>query len=745
MTRSTLPCALIGFLLVALPGHMRAETAADPEKARLLFAVALQRFALDHDRAKAQEGFAESAAADPAYVPARQNLAVLAEAAHDWAAARRWLGELAGSSDPTVAARAGVDLERIGRIEAQWGIPAGRQAILFDQALAQARALMELGQFSEASRAAETARKLEASRFEPLAILADAAARQGDLTAARDALRQARQVAPADKTGAIDRAIAELDRSGEVAGALQRADELTRKGDFAAAAAEYERARSQAPNDEATALAEANVLLLAGKLEEAGKLLSPLVGSENRGIADAASARLQQMQEAREIETAVQELQTRSAQLAVQQPAPADAVRQRQDERVQEAQKAVRLRESGRDYLEGRGVAKDPVVGAGWMLKAAEAGDHEAMYRVGCCYDRGEGFAANHEQAIEWWRKAAEGGRVEAMFELGKAYAEGNGVDRSYVEAVRWLRGAAQGGVEGAYGRLGAACLKLATAEGTREALAVWEKGAAEGDKECMCFLGDGYQSGRFGPADYAKAVSWFIKGATAGHARSAYFAGVYYQRGVSVPQSYPWAIRYWTQATNQGDADAACQLGICYFKGYGVPCNPVEGVSLLQSAAGRNALTVVAMECLAQAFCGGEGVAANIAVGLQWARQAAAKGSAAAQVILGDEARGRGDYSAALNWYSPAAAQGNVAAIFGEGEVFAQAPAPLGNSGKAAGCYMNAANHGHVTAMRRLAFCFLRGEGMPLNRRLAEDWFGRASQQGDRESRDALIRYFRN
>ena len=55
-----------------------------------------------------------------------------------------------------------------------------------------------------------------------------------------------------------------------------------------------------------------------------------------------------------------------------------------------------------------------------WYRKAAEAGDYEAMAKVGDMYNRGEGVAQNEEEAKKWYKKAADGGNEWAKGQLSR-------------------------------------------------------------------------------------------------------------------------------------------------------------------------------------------------------------------------------------------------------------------------------------------------------------------------------------
>src|SRR5215510_10425361 len=52
--------------------------------------------------------------------------------------------------------------------------------------------------------------------------------------------------------------------------------------------------------------------------------------------------------------------------------------------------------------------------------KAANKGNAEAQYALGCCYEYGDGIKKNVDLAVKWYTKAADQGYTEAQ----KALAE---------------------------------------------------------------------------------------------------------------------------------------------------------------------------------------------------------------------------------------------------------------------------------------------------------------------------------
>ena len=83
----------------------------------------------------------------------------------------------------------------------------------------------------------------------------------------------------------------------------------------------------------------------------------------------------------------------------------------------------------------------------GWFQKAAEAGNAEAMTELGVLYQFGQGgVARDYAQARRWYQKAADGGSPQGMFDLGYLYEQGLGVAGDYAQARRWYQKAADAG-----------------------------------------------------------------------------------------------------------------------------------------------------------------------------------------------------------------------------------------------------------------------------------------------------------
>ena len=736
--------------LLAVTADLRAESEPAGETkpaASRLFEITLHRFAMDHDRAKAREGFAASAAADAQFAPARQNLALLAEAAHDWEAALRWQAELAQSADTAVAARAQVESERLKGLQLEWQTEAGQKKILGNQATAQARALIVAGKYAEAAGLARTALRLEANRFDAHAILADALARGGDIPAALVELQEARRLAPPERTAAFDRAIEALGHDGEFNAAVARGDELMRKGTPAEAGAELMRAFNLRPEREDLGLAAANALFLGEKHTEAAALLKELAGSTNAETSQEAGRLQSEFYSAMQNRSLLSEARAELGKQAAAKGVTAAELRQKQDERVRSATEAATMRESGKALLAGDGVDRDPASGAAWLLKAAQAGDVEAMALLADCLDRGQGVQRNSGQAAHWRNLAAEAGDAGAMEKLGDAHYYGTGVERSYPNAEGWWKQAWRAGRVTAALRLGNAARDQKTAEKDAEALQWWARGAAQGEGECMFRLGVAHRDGHGTAKSAAQAAAWWTKGAAVGNTDSAYFLGFVYEYGSAVPKDSTRAFQYWKQAADAGHNYASAQVGVCYLKGRGVYKDVGTGLGMIEKAVKDGADSMEAYECLATAYYRGEEINRDVLKGVQWAKKAADKGSVPAMVVLGDATNtGLGadlNTQAAAAWYRKASDKGDMEAKFRLGSAYSVGRGVPRDEKEAVSLYQSAAYGGHVLAMRSLAQCYRFGTGVAKSKYSAKMWYERAAEKGDEQARETLEQFY--
>lgn len=65
-------------------------------------------------------------------------------------------------------------------------------------------------------------------------------------------------------------------------------------------------------------------------------------------------------------------------------------------------------------YAQGLGVERDLDRALLWTRRAAEHGDRDGQFNLGCFYEEGTALARSMEQAALWYQRAARQGHAEA-------------------------------------------------------------------------------------------------------------------------------------------------------------------------------------------------------------------------------------------------------------------------------------------------------------------------------------------
>ncbi|MCG8512184.1 MAG: sel1 repeat family protein [Rhodospirillales bacterium] len=90
-------------------------------------------------------------------------------------------------------------------------------------------------------------------------------------------------------------------------------------------------------------------------------------------------------------------------------------------------------------YLDGVGIPQNYEQAQAWFQKAAEAGDVQAMMKLGKLYIDGRIVERDFEEAEVWYRKALANGNIQALMRLGDvANYKANATDESPVEAYAY-------------------------------------------------------------------------------------------------------------------------------------------------------------------------------------------------------------------------------------------------------------------------------------------------------------------
>jgi hypothetical protein len=259
------------------------------------------------------------------------------------------------------------------------------------------------------------------------------------------------------------------------------------------------------------------------------------------------------------------------------------------------------------------------------MEERAAAGDKEAQYDVGYCYDHALGVERNFAKTVEWYIKAAALGHAEAQFTLAWFYLKGaDGIVRQNHE----------------------------------KALDLYRRAAQQGHSTARYNIGYFYQEGMCGFAkDLKTAAEHYETAAALGFANAQFNLGSFYKNGIGVEQNIEKSIKYlkaaakqdhdkakrylrylsqmkkkWSRiedlikAADSGNAEAECDLGLFYSKhGHGTTEGLIKAVPWLIKAADKG--FAEAQFWLAYLYESGIGVEEDIDKAIELYGKAAAQG----------------------------------------------------------------------------------------------------------------------
>jgi TPR repeat protein len=436
---------------------------------------------------------------------------------------------------------------------------------------------------------------------------------------------------------------------------------------------------------------------------------------------------------------------------------------------------------SRRDYAGAR-AALEPL--------AAEATNAEAQYQYGLLLLEGRGGPVRADQGRALLEQSAAQDHAAAALMLARVYLTGQsaGVERDPAKAAALLNIAvAQGNPEAQY------YLALLTRAGTGvtkdavQAFELMKQSAEAGHTEAQHELSKAYAEGKGTDPDGAQALHWLHAAAEAGKTEAQFLLANALEHGQGAVLDKPEALRWYRRAAEGGMPIAQRILGTKYLQGTDeVAADPDEALRWLSSAA--HAGDPGAMNNLAIAYGGANGVPRNDTKALEWFRRASDTGLARATYSLAQyHEQGRGmaaDLKAAALLYRLALEQGDergalrlgylagqgaldtlvpphfsvdwalAAARTGDADALAwlarQAEDGLrpaqtaygemlltleGRAAEAAAAFERAALAGDVPAQFQLGTLYTTGTGVPLDYVAAHLWLNIAATSGHKEA----------
>lgn len=303
-----------------------------------------------------------------------------------------------------------------------------------------------------------------------------------------------------------------------------------------------------------------------------------------------------------------------------------------------------------------------------WLAKAAEAGEPEAVKRMGLLTQLQAGAeevkqgqaafeAKKYTEAVAFFKKAAESGSVVAPRLLGQLYEQGLGVEKNETEARRlYAEGVAREDADAFLNLAEVTRMGLGGPRDPAEAGRIYERlkttfsslpKAVEAADQGLAFLrGETVESAlTLGSEAYQhqqmeEARVWMEKAANLGSAQGMFNMGVFYRDGLGGPRDAEKALAWFEKAQAGGWKGADKQVA-----------------NLRATLAGKDALAAANAAQEAKRYAEARGLY----------EKAADAGSVEAMRKLGDiYSKGIAvikDDDAALTWYERAAAAGDMIA----------------------------------------------------------------------------------
>lgn len=302
-------------------------------------------------------------------------------------------------------------------------------------------------------------------------------------------------------------------------------------------------------------------------------------------------------------------------------------------------------------YYQGEGTKQNYTEALKYFQKAANNGDAYSYAWIAKIYYYGNGCAQNYEEAFKWFLKAANAGQTVVYGWLGSVYYEGKGCNKNYGEAIKWFKKAAENGDTRAYVGLGASYMQL---KQYSEALP-WLKKAVDNNESLAFFWLGIYYS--FVQQNYQESYKWMKKAAESDiHDAYGHLARMYLT-GMGTSQNPTAAFKWANKAVENGEIASNTDLGLMYLKGLGTERNEKEALDCFKKAASIG--DSVAYSCLGEMYFKGKGTSINEAEGFKWTKKAAETGITGSYIALGDcYEEGKGtekDFSEAITWYKRA------------------------------------------------------------------------------------------
>ena len=354
------------------------------------------------------------------------------------------------------------------------------------------------------------------------------------------------------------------------------------------------------------------------------------------------------------------------------------------------------------------------------LLERAHKGDFYAQEQVADRYLTGKYTAAAGSHitlASEWYHKAADTGNLaSAQFKLGNLYESGKsgsgiGLPKNLSLARKYFEKASSK-LPNALSKVEAVKSQIMN-EYLSQKFEELQRLAKEGDDLAQNELGNRYFNGVKGASkDLAGSFSWFEKGAKAGILNAIYHLALHYENGFGVEKDIKLAFEGFLQAAHKNHADAQKKLADCYWNGIGVEKNGHTAFIWYQKAAKQG--QTEAQYLLATLY--EKGLQTN-----GWSQKPGATEDTSLETYCTSDVK-------ALEWYSKAASQHHVEALYKCGELCEK----MNRSWEVQQHYINAAERGHVLSLIKLGTLYEKSMQQTTHypyQQVNTDWYQKTTE----------------
>ena len=275
----------------------------------------------------------------------------------------------------------------------------------------------------------------------------------------------------------------------------------------------------------------------------------------------------------------------------------ADVAEPLDKEQAEKEEQEYALRQFRQEQPQGEGISvraiyRDPITGKMkrdlfWERAGAEAGDPEAMIKLGTAYLTGDGVERDPVKAVEYYRHAAEMDEPVGQYNMGIQCARGEGVQRDFAAAISWMEKArdngdpdavtqlkllrdapeiekkAYAGDAEAQARFSTLLANYSSKENVKESVEMAQRSVEQGCPRGYHCLGTRYDYGMGVEKDPVKAADLYRQGAELGGPECQYSYAVCFKQGSGVQQSDENALKWAIKAAEQGHAAAAASISL--------------------------------------------------------------------------------------------------------------------------------------------------------------------------------------